>query len=147
MSKSPSADAKATEYRSIPIVALLSVATLLVGYQIYLCYQWARELNSLSQGKRHSPQLVLSLSVLTLGVAAVVYECIFAYEVEGYFRERNRPDALPHFALWVATLNAIAFLCGITGIGIIVAIPCGVAATCLVQAELNKLASRVVAEA
>jgi len=140
MSKQSATDAKSLEYRRIPLVVFLSLATLLVGYQVYLAYQWARELNGLTE-RRHSPQLVLVLSIASLGVADAIYECIFAHELERHFRKRGRLDAMPHFAIWVATLNAIAFLSGITGFGLIVAIPCGIAATCLVQVEFNKLAA------
>jgi hypothetical protein len=34
----------------------------------------------------------------------------------------------------------LAGVLSLTGVGIILAIPCGLAATCLVQAEFNKLA-------
>jgi hypothetical protein len=47
---------------------------------------------------------------------------------------------MPHLMIWVTSLNVIALLSSLTGIGIVIAIPCGLAATCLVQAEFNKLA-------
>jgi hypothetical protein len=132
MPKLSATDAKELEYRSIPRVILLIFITLLIGYPIYLCYQWARELNGLLQEKRHAPRLVLLLSLVTLGVGAVVYECIFASELERHFHQRGRADAMPHLTTWIVTLNVICFLGAITGLGAIVAIPCGIAATCLV---------------
>jgi vacuolar-type H+-ATPase subunit I/STV1 len=141
MSKPATIDAKDVEFRSIPLVVALSAVTLFIGYLIYLWYQWARELNGLRQESRHSPQLVLLLSIVTLGLAGIVYECIFAQELEQHFRAYGRPDSTPHLSTLVIALNVIAILFSLTGVGVFVAIPCGMAATCLVQAEINKLAA------
>jgi hypothetical protein len=97
-------------------------------------------LNGLAQQVQHSPRLVLVLSIVTLGLGGIIYECIFASELERYFRERGRPDAMPHLVIWVITLNVLAVLFGVTGVGVFIAIQCGMAATCLLQAEFNKLA-------
>jgi hypothetical protein len=138
--KPAAADAKDVVYRGIPVVVLLWLATLGIGYSIYLCYQWSRELNGLHQQVRHSPRLVLLLSIVTLGLGGIIYECIFANELERYFRDRGRYDSMPNLMIWVIALNALAVACSFTGFGVLVAIPCGMAATCLLQAEFNKLA-------
>jgi uncharacterized protein DUF4234 len=143
MSKPSSGDAKDVEFRGIPMVIVLSAVTLFIGYPIFLVYQWARELNGLKQEVRHSPQLVLVLSIVTLGIGAIIYECLFAHELERHFRESGRSDAMPNLTIWVAALNGIAVLAGITAVGLPISIACGMGATCLVQGELNKLASRV----
>jgi hypothetical protein len=131
---------KVVEFRPISHVVLLSAVTLLIGYPIYLCYRWARELNGLLRERRYSPQVVLLLSIVTLGLAAIAYECLFAQELEQHFREGGRPDALPHLSGWVIGMNVLAVVSSFTVVGVVVAIPCGMVATCLIQAELNKLA-------
>lgn len=141
MSKPSARDFRPVEYRGIPQVVLLCVVTLFVGYPIYLCYQWARELNGQRQESRHSPQVVLILSIVTLGLAGLIYEAIFAHELEQHFSQRGRPDSMPQLATWVIALNVIAVVLSLTGVGVLLAIPCGLAATCLVQAEFNKLAA------
>jgi hypothetical protein len=141
MPKPSASDFRDVEYRGIPQVVLLCIATLFIGYPIYLCYQWARELNGLRQDARHSPRVVLILSIATLGLAGLVYEAIFAHELEQHFSQRGRPDSMPQLAVWVIALNALALVLSLTGAGVLLAIPCGLAATCLVQAEFNKLAA------
>jgi hypothetical protein len=130
------------QYRSQWAVIGLSIVTLFLGYPIYLVYQWSRELNGLHRQVRHSPGAVLALSIVTLGLASVIYECLFAHEISEQLRLRGHKQPLAHLTAWVIGLNAIAALFALTGIGVIVAIPCGLAATCLVQAEFNKLANR-----
>lgn len=139
--KPTAAEAKDVECRSIPLVIVLSLVTLCI-YPIYLCYQWARELNGLVQRARHSPRLVVILGIVTLGLAGMIYECIFAHELERHFRERGRADAMPHLTTWVIALNAIGCVLVFTAILFPLAIPCGLAATCLLQAEFNKLAAQ-----
>jgi hypothetical protein len=141
MSKPAARDFRNIEYRGIPQVVLLCAETLFIGYPFYLWYQWARELNGLRQEARHSPQVVLILSIVTLGLAGMIYEAIYAHELEQLFSQRGRPDSMPQLAMWVISLNAIAFVLSLTGVGVLLAIPCGLAATCLVQAEFNKLAA------
>jgi hypothetical protein len=147
MSKPSGADLKDVEYRSLPLVVALSAATLFIGYPIYLCYVWAREMNGLDVRKRHSPQVVLILSLATLGVGSLIYECIFAHDLERYFRERGRTDGMPQLSMWVVVLNVLTVVFSLTGVGLLLAIPCGMAATCLLQAEFNKLAQRAHAMA
>jgi hypothetical protein len=133
-------DAEEPRYRSVWRVLGLSAATLFIGYPIYLCYQWARELNGLMQQARHSPPVVLLLSVGTLGIGAMIYECIFAYELARYFESRGRPDSMPHLAIWVIVLNVASYVLAFTAVLFPLAIPCGLAATCLIQTEFNKVA-------
>jgi len=133
-------EAKDLEHRDLLIVVLLSTLTLFIGYPIYLCYQWARELNGLAQRVKHPPALVLVLCIVTLGLAAIVYESIFAYELEQEMRTRSSKNAMPNLMALVTALNCIAIVASLTVIGVVIAIPCGVAATCLVQHEFNKLA-------
>ena len=145
--KPTAADAKDLQYRDILIVVLLSILTLFIGYPIYLCYQWARELNGLAQRVKHPPALVLVLTIVTLGLAAIVYESVFAQELEQEMRSRGRKDATPYLMAWVTALNCIAIIASLTVVGIVIAIPCGLAATCLVQHEFNKLALSVPGKA
>jgi hypothetical protein len=139
--KPTDADAADVRHRSILLVIVLSAVTLFIAYPIYLCYAWARELNGLLGQVRHSPKLVLVLSIATLGIGGVIYECIFAQELERQFKTLGRTDGMPQLTTWVVSLNVIAIVCGLTAIGLPLTIVCGLAATCLVQAEFNKLAA------
>jgi hypothetical protein len=145
--KPTAADAKDLQYRDILIVVLLSTLTLFIGYPIYLCYQWARELNGVVQRVKYPPVLVVVLCIVTLGLAAIIYESIFAQELEQEMQRRGRKDATPHLMAWVTALNCIAIVASLTVVGILIAIPCGIAATCLVQHEINKLALGLPAKA
>lgn len=138
--KPAAGDAKEVERRDLVMVVLLSLVTLFIGYPIYLCYQWSKELNGLAGQVRHSPTTVLLLSILTLGIAAIVYECLFAQEIAGHMKRLGRKDAMPELGIWVIALNVTAIIMSFTFIGIVIAIPAGMAATCLLQAEFNKLA-------
>lgn len=140
--KPAAGESKDIERRDLVMVVLLSVVTLFIGYPIYLCYQWAKELNGLAGQVRHSPTTVLLLSILTLGIAAIVYECLFAQEIAGHMKRLGRKNAMPELAVWVTALNVTAIIMSFTFIGIVIAIPAGLAATCLLQAEFNKFASQ-----
>ena len=83
--------------------------------------------------------VVLALSIITLGLAAVIYECVFAHEISEQLRLRGHKQPLANLTAWVIGLNVAAGVLSLTGVGIILAVPCGLAATCLVQAEFNKL--------
>jgi hypothetical protein len=135
-------DAQEPQFRSIPRVIGLSLVTLCIGYLVYLSYQWARELNGLAGKPRHSPALVAFLSIITLGVAGAFYECIFAGELERHFQDHDRKDGLPYLSTWVIALNILGYAFVFTAVLFPLAIPVGLAATCLVQAEFNKLARR-----
>jgi hypothetical protein len=135
-------DAQEPQFRSIPRVIGLSIATLCIGYLLYLSYQWARELNGLAGKRRHSPWLVVFLSLITLGIGGAIYECIFASELERHFQDRGRRDGRPHLTTWVIALNVLSYALVFTAVLFPLAIPIGLAATCLVQAEFNKLAAQ-----
>ena len=140
--KPTAAEACDVKHRSLVMVVVLSMLTLGIGYPIYLYYQWSRELNGLTQYVKHAPNVVLALSIVTLGLAGLIYEVIFAHEATEHLRRRGHKGDLPNVAVWVGVLNAIAVVFAFTGIGIVVSIPVGIAATCLVQAQFNKLAQQ-----
>ena len=135
-------DAQEPQFRSIPRVIGLSVATLCIGYLVYLGYQWARESNGLAGKPLHSPWIVVFLSIITLGIGGAIYECIFASELERHFQERGRKDGLPQLTTWVIALNILSYALVFTAVLFPLAIPVGLAATCLLQAEFNKLAAQ-----
>jgi hypothetical protein len=135
-------EATDVKYRSLVMVVLWSLLTAGIGYPIYLYYQWSRELNGLAQHVKHPPSVVLALSIVTLGLAGLIYEVIFVHEATQHLRRRGHKGELPNVAVWVGVLNAIGVVFAFTGIGIVIAIPVGMAATCLVQAQFNKLAQR-----
>lgn len=51
-------------------------------YTLYLYYQWAKDLNYLLGREKYNPALVLVLAIVTCGIAGMVYECCYAFELE-----------------------------------------------------------------
>jgi hypothetical protein len=142
MTKLSTAEAADVQYRSLPLVAVLSTVTLGL-YSVYLCYQWAREINGLEGRVKHQPGVVVLVSVVTLCIAALVYECLFAYDAAAAARERGIDRERSDLPMWVVITNALGFAVCILPFGFLIGIPLGIAATVLVQAQFNRLASAV----
>src|SRR5688500_4317707 len=100
MSASMTASMPNVERRDLVTTTLLLTVTLGL-YSFYLIYQWAKELGPLT-GKERNPGTVLLLSILTLGIAALVYEYVFAAEVAALEQQRfpkQAPSSLPNWVL------------------------------------------------
>ena len=127
--------------RDLWIVGILSVITLGI-YNIYLAYMWSRELNHLLGRERHSPVVVLIISIVSLGIAVAVYECFFAFDHARAAEQRNRELRMPSLPGTVVALEVSAIVLSLTGFGVIIGMPLGVAATVLLQREFNTCAAR-----
>lgn len=140
--KLTSGEACDIKVRDPAVVVLLMVVTCGL-YAIYLQYQWAREVNGLEGQVRYPPILTLVLNILTLGLAGLVFESIWAYDLARLAQQRgiaNRFDSLP---IWVLLLNCVGTVLCLSVVGIVIGLPMGIAASVLVQMELNKLAGAV----
>ena len=138
--KLTSADAADVQVRSLPLVAVLSLVTLGI-YSLYLIYQWAREINGLEGRVKHNPTVVLLVSIFTLCLGAMVYECVFAFDAAEAGRRRGLAAQLGSLPTWVIAANGLAFVISLIPFALIIAIPLGVAATVLVQSGFNRLAA------
>ena len=127
--------------RDLWIVGILSVITLGI-YNIYLAYMWSRELNHLLGRERYSPVVVLIISIVSLGIAVAVYECFFAFDLAKAAEQRNRELRMPSLPGTVVALEVSAIVLSLTGFGVIIGMPLGVAATVLLQREFNAYAAR-----
>ena len=137
--KLTSTDAADVKYRNLTLVAVLSLVTLGI-YSLYLIYQWAKEINGLEGRIKHNPVVVLLVSIFTLCLGAVVYECLFASDAAEAGRQRGIGEELASLPTWVIALNVSAVVISIIPLAFIIAIPLGIAATVVVQSGFNKLA-------
>ena len=137
MSASMTASMPKVERRDLATVAILLTVTLSL-YAFYLVYQWAKDL-SLLTGKDHSPGTVLLISILTLGIAPLVYEYVFAAEVAALEQQRfpkRAPSSLPN---WILILNCATMLCCLTVVLTPLALVLGITASVLVQLQFNRV--------
>ena len=83
------------------------------------------------------PSIVLLVSALSLGLGVLVFECMFARELESIADDRRGMLLMSGFSTVIIALNVSAVLLIMTGVGIILGLPLGVAATVLIQRQLN----------
>lgn len=130
------------KHRDITAFVTLNVVTL-GFYWLYVIYHWAKEINGLSGRVKYPPALVLLVSLLTCGMAGLVFECLFAFEVAEAGRKSRITGRNEQLGAWVIACNAIAMLTAlIPFVGLLVALPLGILASSLVQVELNRLRPR-----
>jgi len=122
--------------RNLWVVGILSLVTLGL-YNFYLVYVWARELNHLLGKERHSPAVVLIVSIVTLGIGVTVFECVFGFDHARAAEARGRELRTKGLPGIVVALDVAALILSLTGVGMIIGIPTGVAATILLQREFN----------
>jgi hypothetical protein len=133
----------AVAYRSLLGVTLLTLVTCCC-YWFYLAYRWAQEMNRLLVRERYDPTLVLVISICTLGIGGIVYECLFARDLEQLSEAQGLPNRSRNLFTTVLALNVTAgAVCLIPIVGPFIGVPLGMWATLLVQHELNKFAVRV----
>ena len=124
------------KHRDLWVVGLLSAITGGL-YNIYLVYRWSWEINGLSGHKKSDPSIVLLVSAVSLGLGVLVFECMFARELELIAADRGEAPLMSGFSTVIIALNVSAVLLIMTGVGIILGLPLGVAATVLIQRQLN----------
>ena len=123
--------------RDLFTLTLLLTVTLGL-YSFYLVYLWAKDLGQL-KGSDQSPGTVLLLSILTLGLAALVYEFMFASEAAALEQRRSPKQAPSSLPNWVLILNCTSVLCSLTVVLLPLALILGISATVLVQLQFNRL--------
>lgn len=123
------------EPRSLILLALLSIITLGL-IQFYLMYAWAKEINGLYQEKRHNPILAFIISLITLGLATLVYLPLFVCSVEEWqldHKVKRHTSALWFLILLLDIIcNVISFIFWPAGIVVMVLI------CIIVQHQFNK---------
>lgn len=135
-------EASPVRYRDISLVILLMVVT--VGfYWFYLCYQWAKELNALEGREKYPPVLVLAVNIITCGMAGLVYECLFAFDLVHAAQRFGIARRNPQLGNWVMGLNIGAIGGSLIPFGFLVGVVLGTVASCLLQHELNQFASQM----
>lgn len=132
-------DAAPVQVRVPWVVATLSLVTLGL-YNVYLVWAWAREINGLVGARRFNPRIVLVVSLLSLGLGAMIYECFFSLELQK-LSERQGLDA-PSLPPTVIALNVSGFVLTLFGVLAVIGIPLGVAAVVFMQKRINALAER-----
>jgi hypothetical protein len=137
--KLTAADAADIKRRDIAVFVLLCVVTLGI-YWFYVSYHWSKEINGLVGRAKYNPVLVVVVNVLTCGLAGLVFESLFAFDLVEQTRLRNTPSRQDQLATWVLVCNCAAFVTAIIPFGFLLALPLGTLASVLVQVELNRLA-------
>ena len=137
----PKNDAKPVKYRNPWIVGLLSLITVSV-YNFYLVFSWAKEINHLYARPRHSPVVVLLVSILTLGIGACVFECFYAVDLGRLGEQHKVQISFGSFSAVVIALNVTAIALCLIPYGVVLGFPVGIAATVLIQREMNRFISR-----
>ena len=84
---------------------------------------------------------MLLASVVTCGIAGIVFEILFAFDIGQATESRGVAGRMEQLATWVTALNVVATILSLTTVGVVIAIPLGILASVFIQSELNKLAS------
>ncbi len=140
MNVKPTAQASDVEHRDIAIIVLLMIVTLGI-YWFYLCYVWAKEINGLAGRVKYQPWAVLLVNIVTCGLAGLVLECLFAFDIAQESGARGVRQRMENLGVCVIICNCAAPLLSVTMCGVVIAMPLGILASALVQVELNKLAT------
>ena len=137
--KLTSADAAEIKRRDIAVFILLCVVTLGI-YWFYISYHWSKEINGLVGRAKYNPVVVVLVNVLTCGLAGLVFESLFAFDIAEQARQRNTPGRMDQLGTWVLVCNCAAMITALIPFGFVVALPLGTLASVLIQVELNRLA-------
>ena len=132
-------------YRNLWVVGILSGITGGL-YNIYLAFRWAAEINELAGTKKVNPSVVLLVSALSLGLGVLVFECVFARDLESIAEDRGEVSLITGFSTVIIALNVSAVLLIMSGVGIILGLPLGIAATVLIQRQFNALIDPLASE-
>ena len=142
--KPPLAETKLTagevsdiKHRDIAVFVLLNFVTMGI-YWFYLCYCWAKEINGLEGRVKYQPAIVLLASIVTCGIAGLVFEILYAIDVGQATEARGVPGRMEQLAAWVVGLNVVAMLASATGIGVVIGLPLGILASGLASGRVEQ---------
>lgn len=104
---SPSAtESQPVRYRNLWQVGALTLVALGL-YQIYLAFQWSKEINGLLGRSKFNSKLMLAISICTLGIGAMVIAAILMKDLdEVAVRHNLRPPSVLSLSGLVFILNA-----------------------------------------
>ena len=139
--KLTASEAAEIKHRDIAVFVLLCFVTLGI-YWFYVSYHWSKEINGLLGRARYQPVVFLLVNILTCGLAGLVFESLFAFDVAEAARARGIKGRLEQLPTWVIACNVAAIITALIPFGIVIALPLGTLASVLVQMELNKLAEQ-----
>jgi hypothetical protein len=140
MTKLGPGDVSDIQRRNLPLLAVLLVVTL-GFYWFYLGYQWSKEVNGIVGRVKYPPIPFLIINIVTLGLAGLIYECLWAYDIAFAAQAHAVPGQTANLPVWIIGLNSVGMLLSLTVIGVFVGFPLGVCASIMIQSELNKLAA------
>jgi len=132
------------KYFSIPIqrpilrIIIFSIITLGI-YELYLIFIWAKEINYLKKTPHYNAGLILFLSIITVGIVGIIYEIIFARDIEVHTKNASKPYRINNLSVIVIVLDVVGFLLSFTGFLIPLSFILGIATVSLIQRELNLL--------
>ena len=141
VTKLADSDAAEIKRRDIGVFILLCIVTL-GFYWFYVGYQWSKELNGLAGRVKYQPLVFLLVNILTCGLAGLVFECLFAFDIAEHTKALGVKNRQEQLGGWVIGLNCTAMVVSLIPFGVIIGLPLGTLASVLVQVELNKLADR-----
>jgi hypothetical protein len=133
------ADAADIKRRDIAVFVLLCFVTLGI-YWFYVSYHWSKEINGLVGRVKYQPLVLLLVNILTCGMAGMIFESLFAFDVAEQAKVRGLADRFEQLPMWVIVCNSAAVITALIPFGVVIALPLGTLASVLVQLELNKLA-------
>jgi hypothetical protein len=122
-------------------VGAASVLTLGL-YNVYLLWAWSRELNGILGEERYNSVLVLLAGLVSCGMSGCVFEILFARDLELQAKARGRDLLMASGATVILVLNILGLALDLTAIGVVIGFPLGVAASVILQRELNQWSSR-----
>lgn len=125
--------------RDVGMFALLMVVTL-GFYVLYLVPKLGKSVNYLTKNEKYSFGLCLFLCIITLGIAGLVYEVRYAYDLErnsGYTQGKWSNKNLGGYVL-VLNILSILIMFASGGLGGVISFALGCWATWLIQDQVNK---------
>jgi hypothetical protein len=132
---------KKPKRRELGVLILLAVITL-GFYGFYLIPSYADDVNSIIKQHKYSFFMVFLLSLLTCGIALVVFEVLFAYDLQKHGRAGNEITPQENLGIYVLSLNVASTIVSVFSMGLafVLSMFLGIWATCLLQNEINHYA-------
>lgn len=86
--------------------------------------------------------LVLFAGIVSCGMSGCIFETLFARDLELQVKAKAQNLLLANGATVILVLNILGLVLDLTAIGVVIGFPLGVAATVLLQRELNEWSRR-----